>query len=216
MRGESKHSAPQTGRFVVLDGVDGCGKSTQAQRLARALERETGRAPLHLREPGSTAIGEKLRAILLARDGAPSPAVEALLFVAARRAMLDELVAPALAEGRDVVCERFHPSTFAYQGVAGELGEDAVLELMSSWADAPTPDLVIVLDVDAEEASRRRGAATDRIEDKGLAFQRRVAAGYRRYAERKRATVLLDARGSADEVERRILEQVHAGSRRRG
>src|SRR5262245_34284111 len=121
--------APDTrrrrGLFVVIDGVDGCGKSTQAERLVRALATLPGadpeRAPLHLREPGSTKLGETLRGLLLGRGREMSPAVETLLFAAARRQMLDELVRPALAAGRLVVCERFHPSTFAYQAVAGGL-----------------------------------------------------------------------------------------------
>ena len=107
------------GCFVVIDGVDGCGKTTQAGRLCRALA-EAGRPePLHLREPGSTRLGETLREILLGSEHAISPKVQSLLFAAARRQTLEELVEPALAAGRDVVCERFHPSTFAYQAVAG-------------------------------------------------------------------------------------------------
>ena len=97
------------GAFFVLDGIDGCGKSTQAALLTQALER-AGRRPLHLREPGSTPAGERIRALLLARDEALSPAVEALLVCAARAHMLAARVAPALADGRDVVCERFHAS----------------------------------------------------------------------------------------------------------
>src|SRR5262245_35412594 len=106
------------GAFIVLDGIDGCGKSTQAELLSRVLASDTGREVVHLREPGSTNLGERLREILLARESELSPEVEALLFVAARRQMLAERVEPALARGAHVVCERFHPSTFAYQ-VAG-------------------------------------------------------------------------------------------------
>ena len=198
---------PETraGLFLVVDGVDGCGKTTQAARLADALGVEPA---LRLREPGSTALGEGLRALLLARELRIEPAVETLLFAAARRQMLDELVAPALAAGKTVVCERFHPSTYAYQAVAGELDEDAVLALLQEWAGAPAPDRLLLLDVDVAEAARRRGAATDRIEDKGLAFQRRVAEGYRRYAAREPRAVLIDGGGTPDEVHERILREV--------
>jgi dTMP kinase len=198
-------------RFIVLDGVDGCGKSTQAGLLAAELTRRAGRPALHLREPGSTRAGEAIRALLLSREHDFDAGVESLLFAAARRQMLRELVAPALAEGRDVVCERFHPSTFAYQACGGGLPERDVLELLARWANEPAPDLLILLDLDPEVAARRRGAPLDRIEDKGLAFQRKVALGYRRYAELRRDARTVDASGSVDAVAARIRAVVFDG-----
>lgn len=207
--------------FVVLDGIDGCGKTTQASRLAQALAAETGLETLHLREPGSTRLGEALRGILLDPARVLSPAVEALLFAAARRQMLDEVVAPALARGAQVVVERFHSSTFAYQGVAGGLGEEEVLDLLERFAGSPTPDLVLILDLPAEMAAGRRSRenertadrtsgrpTSDRIEGKGLAFQRRVAQGFRRYAELSPNAVLVDATRPADEVAAAVLREV--------
>jgi dTMP kinase len=181
--------------------------------LVRALTRPDRPAPLHLREPGSTRAGEALRAILLARDMVLGPASETLLFAAARRQMLDELVAPALEAGRDVVCERFHASTFAYQAVGGALPPDQVLSLLEQWAGHPAPDLELILELDVARAAERRGAATDRIEDKGLTFQQRVAEGYRRYAARIERARLVDGSGSPQDVAQRILEVVQ-GSRR--
>jgi dTMP kinase len=201
----NSEQASLRGLFLVVDGIDGCGKSSQAGLLVERLGVEPG---LHLREPGSTALGERLRGLLLGRELEIEPAVETLLFAAARRQMLDELVAPALARGATVVCERFHPSTFAYQAVAGELDESRVLELLHGWAGAPRPDLILLLDLEVELAARRRGAATDRIEAKGLEFQRRVAEGYRRYAELDPTVVLVDARGSREEVHARVLAEV--------
>jgi len=217
------------GRFIVLEGIDGCGKSTQAHRLTERL-REAGRDPLHVREPGSTALGEALRSLLLARaELALVPAAEALLFVAARRQMLDERVEPALAAGRDVVCERFHASTFAYQGAAGGVDEGALLALFAAWAGSPAPDLVVVLDVPPELAAERarvEGRGTDRFEARGIEFQRRVAAGMRRYAElvgtpegraasrrdgaraRPGRVAWIDATASADEVAARVEREV--------
>jgi len=195
-------------RFVVLDGVDGCGKSTQAKRLVEQLSRSRTQAALHLREPGSTAVGEQIRTLLLSREHDLDPGVELLLFAAARRQMLRELVAPALGEGRDVVCERFHPSTFAYQCVAGGLPERDVLELLERWAGEPAPDVIVLIDLAPEEAVRRRGEPLDRIEAKGIEFQRRVARGYRRYAELVESAVLVDGRGTPDEVARRIAKAV--------
>jgi dTMP kinase len=202
--------------FVVLDGIDGCGKTTQATRLVKSLAAETRRETLHLREPGSTRLGESLRAILLEPGSVLSPAVEALLFAAARRQMLDEVVVPALARGAQIVVERFHSSTFAYQGCAGGLGEEVVLELLERFAGAPRPDLVLILDLPAEIANGRRsrenqssaGAASDRIEGKGLEFQRRVAEGFRRYAKLAPNTRLLDASRSEDEVAQKVLAEV--------
>lgn len=195
------------GSFLVLDGIDGCGKSTQAALLVRALARE-GAEPLHLREPGSTALGERLRAILLDRALVLRAGVEALLFAAARRQMLEELVEPALEAGRDVVCERFHPSTFAYQAVAGELDEEEVLALLQRWAGAPAPDLEIVLDLDPALALARRGRPRDRIEDKGEDFHERVAEGFRRYVARSPRALLVDAAPPAESVQRAIRRAI--------
>lgn len=197
------------GRFFVLDGVDGCGKSTQAELLVRALA-GSGPDPLHLREPGSTAIGEALRAILLDSATPLSATTELLLFAAARRAMLDELVEPALREGRDVVCERFHPSTFAYQAVGAGLDPDAVMDLLEVWVGTPAPDLVLLLDLDDAEARRRRSArgGTDRFEGRGDAFLERVAEGYREFARREERVRIVDAKGTPDEVAARILGEV--------
>ena len=208
----------ERGRFLVLDGIDGCGKSTQAERLVAALAERGDPPPLHLREPGSTAAGERIRALLLDPAVDLGPQVEALLFAAARRQMLDEIVRPALEAGRDVVCERFHPATYAYQGVAGEVDEEELLALLQHWAGEPAPDLVVLLDLDVRTAVARtvarngaragEGAATDRIEAKGTGFQERVAEGFRRYAARFPGVVVVDAGGSADEVSRRVLAEV--------
>lgn len=196
--------------FVILDGVDGCGKSTQAELLARSLGegKRVEDAPLHLREPGSTAVGERVRALLLDRELSLSSEVETLLFAAARRQMLDELVAPALALGRDVVCERFHASTFAYQAIAGDLEPSAVLGLLNQWAGAPSPDLILIFELPVEEALRRRGAARDRIEDKGDEFLARVAEGYRRFAELDPRARVIDATGAPEAVAREVLAAV--------
>lgn len=196
----------QRGRFFVVDGVDGCGKTTQAEHLARALGVREG---LHVREPGSTPLGEGLRELLLSPAFDIQPATETLLFAAARRQLLDTVVGPALAQGEDVVCERFNASTFAYQAVAGELDPGEVLELLHGWAAKPAPDLVVILDVDVDAAAARRGRAQDRIEAKGLDFQRRVAEGYRRYAELAPNCVLIDGSGEASEVHAAVLEEVN-------
>jgi len=194
------------GRVFVLDGGDGCGETTQAERLASHLEGQ-GRRPLHVREPGSTAAGERIRELLLDPEVELGAGAQALLFAAARRQSLEELIEPALAQGRDVVCERFHPSTYAYQGVAGDLPADEVLSLLLGWAGRPSPDLVILLDLDVERARGRRGEG-DRFEARDLDFHRRVAEGYRRYAEEVPGAVVVDASGNADQVATRVVEEV--------
>jgi dTMP kinase len=205
---DSQAKTPRTrGRFIVIDGIDGCGKSTQAERLARALSQRTRTEVLHLREPGGTVLGERLRELVLARELVLSARVETLLFAAARAQMLEEKVEPALAAGRHVVCERFHPSTFAYQAVAGGIPEDHVLDLLKAWAGEPKPDLVIILDIEPEHVLSRRSGPTDRIEDKGLEFQRRVAQGFREYARRDRSVIVLDGDRAPDEVAESILRE---------
>lgn len=194
--------------FVVLDGADGCGKSTQARLLVERLKAERGIEPLHAREPGSTQLGERLRAILFDRALDLSPRVELLLFAAARAQLLSELVAPALAAGRDVVCERFHPSTFAYQSVAGGLDEELVLRTLLEHANEPEPDALVVLDLPLEVALQRRGAARDRIEAKDESFHARVVEGYRIWARRHARTRLVDATGDPATVHERVLEVV--------
>ena len=193
------------GKFLVLDGIDGCGKSTQARRLVQALTAPGRPAPLHLREPGSTGAGERIRAILLEPGVRIGAAAEALLFTAARRQMLDEVVRPALAAGRDVVCERFHASTFAYQGVAGETDEEELLALLDTWAGEPAPDLTVLLHLDPARAAARWGDAPDRIEARGLAFQERVAAGFARYAACSKRVAVVPADGTVDEVATAVL-----------
>lgn len=169
-------------RFVALDGPDGCGKSTQALRLVDALRRQ-GHSVLHLREPGSTPFGERLRAALLDPSvGDLAPLTEALAFFAARRAMLDEEVEPARARGEIVVAERSFLSTVVYQGAAcGREGvaDEVLRRITAAVHERCRHDLLIVLDVDPEIAARRAADRNpDRIEARGLEFQRRVRAGF--------------------------------------
>ncbi|MBL4771134.1 MAG: dTMP kinase [Planctomycetes bacterium] len=196
------------GRFFVLDGMDGCGKTTQSKLLVKRLEAETGREVLHLREPGSTPVGESLRALLLDSKVHLLPEVEALLFLAARRTLLHDLVEPALAAGKHVVCERFHASTFAYQGVAGGLGGERVLALCHSQIEGPYPDLELILGLQLEQAMERRGAGTDRIENQGDAYHQRVALGYEEYVGREPRARWVHADASMEEVAGAVWKEV--------
>jgi dTMP kinase len=185
--------------FVTFEGVDGSGKSTQVELLARHL-RERGRAVVTTREPGGTELGEQVRRVLL-HGPSPTPWAEAALFAAARAELAERVIRPALARGADVLCDRFLDSSLAYQGFARGLGLDQVLELNVAVADL-VPDLTFVLEVPPEVAARRVGRGDpDRIEQEGGAFSALVVAGYRELAERFPGRVLLvEGSGRPDEV----------------
>ncbi len=169
--------------YVALDGPDGSGKSTQATRLVAAL-RQRGRDVVHLREPGSTPFGERVRAALLDPDvGGLDPLTEALAFSAARREMLVHEVGPALARGAFVVTERCFLSTVVYQCRAPErdAAPEALIRSVTETVHADLwPDLVVVLDAPADVVRRRLVAARrpDRIEALGDRFHERVRAGF--------------------------------------
>src|SRR3954464_15548519 len=154
-----------TGRFVVLEGGDGSGKSTQCERLIATL-RARGLEVVATAEPGGTALGGELRRLLL-DDAAPDARTEALLMAADRAEHVAGLVRPALARGAWVVSDRHVPSSLVYQGVVRDLGIDAVASLSVFAADGLEPDLVVVLDVDDATAESRRAPGADRLEREG-------------------------------------------------
>lgn len=193
-------------RFVAFEGVDGSGKSTQARMLAEAL-RARGVPAVLTREPGGTPLGEGLRGLLL-DGGVPriGPVAEAYLFAAARAALVEEVVRPALERGEWVVTDRFVDSSLAYQGVAGGLGLDEVRALNALAVAGCLPDVAVVIDVPVDLAAERRCAGEDRIEAHGLAFQERVAEGYRALAERSpERVVMVPGTGSVDEVHAAVM-----------
>ena len=184
------------GRFIVLEGGEGSGKSTQATLLSAALE------AVQTREPGGTAVGAQLREVLLGRGTTGlSDRAEALLMAADRAQHVAEVVEPALAAGRHVVCDRFLGSSVAYPGYGRGLDPVEVRDL-SVWATAGLlPDLVVLLTVPAEESVRRTGGARDRIEDAGTDFHQRVADGFAAQAAADPDRwVVVDGTGTKDEV----------------
>jgi dTMP kinase len=195
------------GRFIALEGLDGAGKSTQAVLLKRALV-DRGLAVVSTREPGGTALGEVVRALLL--EGTEmDPLAEAYLFAAARAQLVRSVVRPALATGAWVVSDRFVDSSLAYQGVARGLGIDAVWRLNEVAVADCVPDAALVLDLPAEEATVRRQRGDDRIEAEGLDLQRAVAEGYRELAARFPDRVrLVDASGGMEATHRRLMEEL--------
>jgi dTMP kinase len=168
--------------FVTFEGIDGSGKSTQAQLLHEYLA-GLGREVVATREPGGTELGERIRWLVL--DGPPiSPWAEAALFSASRAEHAVEVIRPALGRGADVVCDRFIDSSLAYQGVARGLGLEAVLELNLIVLGGLLPDRTFVLALDPAEAVARREGEPDKIEQEGVRFQGEVARAYEQLAER--------------------------------
>lgn len=191
------------GLFITVEGIDGCGKSTQARLIAAALE-AAGHNVLRLREPGGVKISEQIRAILLDPANAEMGDVcELLLYEAARAQLVHQVIRPALAAGKTVVCDRFYDSTTAYQAFADGLDRNMVSQANELAVDGCRPDLTLVFDLPVEDALRRRSGreAEDRLELKGLEFQERVAAGFRAVAVDEPDRVkLIDAGGSIAEV----------------
>jgi dTMP kinase len=206
------------GIWITFEGIEGTGKTTQIDRLARWLA-ETGRDPVVTREPGGTELGRGLRALLLRPTVTPmDPAAELLLYVADRAQHISEVVLPALARGQVVLCDRSLDATLAYQGYGRGLGTDAVLQLHRSPPLDLRPARTLLLDLDPAQAvarARRRNAGEGldetegRFERERLEFHRRVRQGYLDLAAAEPARFrVIDASGDPDAVERRIREAV--------
>jgi dTMP kinase len=197
--------------FIVLEGVEGSGKSTQARLLGEWLaERDV--AHLVTREPGGTSAGEAIRTIVLHGEDVPARA-ELLLMLAARAVFVDAIVEPALAAGTVVIADRFELSTLAYQGYGRGLDLDEVRRLNAFATAGRRADLTVVLDVDPAVGEARRTAAgggADRIERAGSAFHARVARAYGLLAESEPDVVRLDGVAPPAEVQARLRELLQA------
>ncbi len=202
------------GEFITLEGIEGVGKSTAVEvvaRVMRGLEREV----VTTREPGGTPLAERVRELLLAPDAEPmAPLTELMLMFAARAQHLAAVIRPALAAGHCVVCDRFTDATYAYQGGGRGLSEDLVAQAEALVHPDLQPSLTLLLDAPPEiglaRAAGRRGTA-DRFERERVEFFQRVRASYLARAERHPARfVVIDAGAPLDEVAARLMDTLEA------
>jgi dTMP kinase len=197
------------GLFITFEGIDLCGKSTQAQLLVTSL-RERKIEVVLSREPGGPPISEKIRQILLSREhGAMKPLTELLLYEAGRAQHTGELIRPSLEAGRCVVLDRYSDASTAYQGWGRQLGADLVKRLNELATGGLRPDITLLLDLPPEEAARRAAGKNwqaDRLEGEAIEFHRRVREGYRQLATEEPDRVkLIDGRRSIDDIHNQIL-----------
>lgn len=212
-------TATHRGKFITFEGLDGVGKSTQLERLASYLRR-SGRDLITTREPGGTHIGDQLRAVLLSSATAGlSPLAELGMMFAARAQHVEELILPALAQGRWVLCDRFTDSSEAYQGGGRQLGSEIVLQLHRILCRNLQPDLTILMLSDParsiararrrnSEKSKRSKADENRFEKENRAFYKRVLDAYLAIAEREKRVVKVDASEPIAKVQKKIVSSV--------
>ncbi len=193
----------EKGIFITFEGIDGCGKSTQFNRVSEYFKTR-GKKFIVVREPGGTAVGEKIREILLdKKNDSMTSLAELLLYEAARAQITEEVIKPALEEGTSVLCDRFFDSTSAYQGYARGLGSELTDTLNKIATAGIKPDMTFLLDLDSQTAYDRRhvrGEAEDRLEALGNSFQDKVRAGYLECAKADDRIKVIDASATPDEI----------------
>jgi dTMP kinase len=195
------------GRFVVFEGPDGSGKTTQYRRLVAAAE-DAGVTVCEVREPGGTAAGEAIRRILLDRaHTGMSLRCEMMLYMASRAELVEQRILPAMGRGELVLADRFVPSTLAYQGTAGGVPIEDIQAVAAVATHGVKPDLVVIFDVDEHTAAHRMSPLLDRMEAKGREFHRRVRDGYLTQArENPDLHLLVDANAGEEAVWQRLVE----------
>ena len=202
------------GRFIVIDGPDGCGKSTQIKLLGQHLQKR-GKRVLVVRDPGSTPISEGIRKILLnPRYKEMTPLTELFLYFASRAQLVDQIIKPALRKNTIVICDRFLSSTIVYQGYAGHIGADKIRKIWAEVSGNFIPDITIILDVRPEkgfERIRNSRASNDRMEQKALLFHKKVRQGFIKLAKSDKIKYrLIDGTMSIEEIQAEIRKIIKA------
>lgn len=196
------------GAFFVIDGIDGCGKTTQAERLRKNLVR-SGYDAVLIRDPGSTQAGERIRELLLKEESAPiSTVAELFLFLAARAQMVAETLTPLIDQGKTVVSERYNMSTVAYQGSLKRFSAEKISRIIQLTEYYPEPDYVFILDIPPEDAAERRGTESDRIESRSLEYQSRVREIFAAQARQTENAEILDALEYPAIIAEKIFDRV--------
>ncbi len=196
------------GMLITFEGIDGSGKSSHAKRVLDYLI-ERGHPVQLVREPGETAVGEKIRSILLDRSEKMTAMTELLLYEAARAELVRTIIQPAIASGEIVLADRFYDSTTAYQGYGRQLDMTLIHTLNTQASDGIVPSLTLIFDLPLSESLRRRGKEPDRLESESLSFFERVANGYRQIALADPTRCkLIDSTPSADTVYMQVQEEI--------
>ena len=206
---DNKNNSSVSGRLIVLDGPDGCGKSTQVEMLCEYLNK-MGIESVSFRDPGDTSIGNQIRSILLSTESEEMATMtEFLLYMSSRAQLWSERIKPALAAGKWVVMDRWISSTYAYQGYAGAFGAERVISIAELVLERLWPDLTFILDVDLQTAAKRMDRELDRMEQKGDEYHAMVRQGFLQLAGTRDDFLVVDARRDIAQVHVQIIQKIN-------
>ena len=202
-------SSSNNAKFITFEGIDGCGKSTQAKLLLEYMNK-SGVETILVREPGGTNISESIREILLhSSSGQMGDRTESLLMTASRAQLTQEVIIPNMDQGKFVIADRYSDSTLAYQGGGRNLDIEWLIELNNYATFTLLPDITFFVDIRSEEALRRLDSNKDRIEGEGIEFQARVRKTYHELAERfNDRYVILDGYGEINDIHQKVLNEM--------